>query len=258
MADEVDHNFWRKFRETVKKSKADAYIVGEVWHNSEEWLQGDQFDAIMNYPLAGAVLDFLAYNNIGPGEFNNRLVRNWMLYHDRVNYSMLNLLDSHDTRRLINFFSGKKELMKLAVLFQFTYPGAPMIYYGDEIGLSGGNDPDCRRCMVWNKDEQDTDLYKYYKKLISLRHRFISLRRGDFHPLIIDEIKNTYGFVRRYKGESVVVIINNSPQAQEYRLKGDLFSCKNEICDHLNDIVLRKDEDAYKVMIPEFSGVILQ
>lgn len=258
VADEVDHNFWRKFRETVKKSKADAYIVGEVWHNSEEWLQGDQFDAIMNYPLAGAVLDFLAYNNIGPGEFNNRLVRNWMLYHDRVNYSMLNLLDSHDTRRLINFFSGKKELMKLAVLFQFTYPGAPMIYYGDEIGLSGGNDPDCRRCMVWNKDEQDTDLYKYYKKLISLRHRFISLRRGDFHPLIIDEIKNTYGFVRRYKGESVVVIINNSPQAQEYRLKGDSFSCKNEICDHLNDIVLRKDEDAYKVMIPEFSGVILQ
>lgn len=102
------------------------------------WLQGDQFDAIMNYPLAMAILDFLAQRSIGPTEFNNRLVRNWMLYQDRVNYSMLNLINSHDTRRLLNYFSGDKESMKLAVLFQFTYPGAPMIYYGDEVGMKGG------------------------------------------------------------------------------------------------------------------------
>ena len=138
VANEVDRNFWRKFRETVKGIKKDAYIVGEIWHNSEVWLQGDQFDAIMNYPLAMAILDFLAQRSIGPTEFNNRLVRNWMLYQDRVNYSMLNLINSHDTRRLLNYFSGDKESMKLAVLFQFTYPGAPMIYYGDEVGMKGG------------------------------------------------------------------------------------------------------------------------
>jgi len=258
VADELDHNFWRKFRETVKKHKPEAYIVGEIWHNSEEWLQGDQFDAIMNYPLCRAVLDFFANSSIGPKEFNNRLVRNWMLYQDKANYSMLNLLDSHDTRRLINYFSGNKDLMKLAILFQFTYPGAPMVYYGDELGLAGGDDPDCRRCMVWEKEEQDIDLYEYYKKLISLRHSFIPLRRGKYHPVIIDEIKNTYGFVRRYKGESVVVIINNSPLVQEYTLKGDLFYDKNEICDYLNNISFKKEEDIYKVKIPEFSGMILK
>ncbi|MFP4016428.1 MAG: glycoside hydrolase family 13 protein, partial [Halanaerobiales bacterium] len=137
VADEVDHQFWRKFRERVRSMKKDIYIVGENWHNSEDWLQGDQFDAIMNYPLGMAVLDFFSYNRIGPAEFNNRLIKNWMLYQDEVNYSMLNLLDSHDTPRLLNLFSGDKQAMKLAVMFQLTYPGAPMIYYGDEIGMEG-------------------------------------------------------------------------------------------------------------------------
>lgn len=257
VADEVDHNFWRKFRETVKNIKQDAYIVGEIWHNSEDWLQGDQFDAIMNYPLGMAILDFFAKGSIGPGEFNNRLVRNWMIYQDKVNYSMLNLIDSHDTKRLINFFSGDKELMKLAILFQFTYPGAPMVYYGDEVGLAGEDDPDCRRCMIWDKDKQDIELYEYYRKLINLRHRLISLRRGDYQPVIIDEIKNTYGFLRRYKGESTVVIINNSSLTEDYILKGDLFAYKEEIYDYINDISFTIEEDKYKIKIPKFSGIVL-
>lgn len=258
VADEVDHNFWRKFRERVKKIKPNAYIVGEIWHNSEKWLQGDQFDAIMNYPLEMSVLDFFAYKKIGPGEFNNRLVRNWMLYQDRVNYSMLNLLDSHDTRRLINFFSGEKELMKLAVLFQFTYPGAPMIYYGDEVGIEGEDDPDCRRCMVWDIEKQDKDLYKYYQKLISLRHELIPLRRGDYQPILIDEIKNTYGFLRNYEDESIVVIINNSPLSQKYTLAGNLFGYKKEISNYLDDSSFQLGDDKkYIIKISKFKGMIL-
>lgn len=258
VADEVDHNFWRKFRERVKKIKPNAYIVGEIWHNSEKWLQGDQFDAIMNYPLEMSVLDFFAYNKIGPGEFNNRLVRNWMLYQDRVNYSMLNLLDSHDTPRLINFFSGDKRLMELAILFQFTYPGAPMIYYGDEVGIEGEDDPDCRRCMVWDIEKQDKDLYKYYQKLISLRHELIPLRRGDYQPIVIDEIKNTYGFLRSYEDESIVVIINNSPLSQKYTLAGNLFGYKKEISNYLDDSSFQLDDDKkYIIEISKFKGMIL-
>lgn len=258
VADEVDHNFWRKFRETVRKTKSDAYIVGEIWHDSEDWLQGDQFDAIMNYPLGMAILDFLAYGNIGAREFNNRLVKNWMLYQDKVNYSMLNLLDSHDTARLINCFSAKKELMKLAVLFQFTYPGAPMIYYGDEVGMEGEDDPDCRRCMIWNKDEQDLELLAYYKKLIKLRNQYSSLCRGDYTPIIIDEVKNSYGFLRSYKEDKTIVIINNSPLTQSYTLNGELFEHKKEVYDHVNDRVYRLEDNEYKVKVSEYSGVLLK
>ncbi|MFI5359056.1 MAG: glycoside hydrolase family 13 protein [Halanaerobiales bacterium] len=257
VANEVDRNFWRKFRETVKGIKKDAYIVGEIWHNSEVWLQGDQFDAIMNYPLAMAILDFLAQRSIGPTEFNNRLVRNWMLYQDRVNYSMLNLINSHDTRRLLNYFSGDKESMKLAVLFQFTYPGAPMIYYGDEVGMKGGDDPDCRRCMIWDEEKQDRELYAYYKKLIGLRHKFQSLRRGTYRPIIIDEIKNSFGFIRSHEEEYTVVILNNSHVPQEYVLEGELLVDKGEIKDYLNGQSFRLKDSRYRIEVPAYGGVIL-
>ncbi|MFW5981801.1 MAG: glycoside hydrolase family 13 protein [Halanaerobiaceae bacterium] len=257
VADEVDHHFWRKFRERLRGIKDDLYIVGEIWHNSEEWLQGDQFDAIMNYPLAASVYDFFAEGNIGPGEFNNRLVKNWMLYQEKVNYSMLNLLDSHDTPRLINEFSRKKKLMKLAILFQFTYPGAPMIYYGDEIGMEGEDDPDCRRCMVWEKDKQDLELLNYYKKLISLRKRFISLRQGDYQAIIIDELKNSYGFLREYKEEKTAVIINNSAHTQKYTLSAELFDFKNTIIDHLSNRSFSLIDNQYTLDLSQSSAVIL-
>ncbi len=257
VADEVDHQFWVKFREQVRNLKEDIYIVGENWHNSEDWLQGDQFDAIMNYPLGMAILDFFAYNKIGPVEFNNRLMKNWMLYQDCVNYSMLNLLDSHDTARLINFFSGNKELMKLAIMFQFTYPGAPMIYYGDEVGMEGEGDPDCRRCMIWDEDKQDQGLYTYYQKLIDLRHKRISLRHGNYKAILIDQIKNIYGFSRGYDDERTIVIFNNGAQDYQYKIDANLFESEKEIYEHITGIRYELEDKVYSVNIPGYTGIIL-
>lgn len=219
VANEIDHQFWREFRQVVKEIKPDAYIVGEIWHNSEDWLQGDQFDAVMNYPLAEAILDFFARKKIGPETFSNRLSKIWMSYQDRVSYAMLNLINSHDTPRLLHYFNGNKEAMKLALLFQMTYPGVPMIYYGDEIGLTGGNDPDCRRCMIWERAKQDIKLFNYYKKIIGLRRKLVSLRRGSFKPVIIDDTSNVFGYKRTYKNEEVIVIINNNPWGEEIEME---------------------------------------
>ncbi len=257
VADEVDHQFWIKFREQVRNLKEDTYIVGENWHNSQDWLQGDQFDAIMNYPLGMAVLDFFAYNKIGPVEFNNRLMKNWMLYQDRVNYSMLNLLDSHDTPRLLNFFSGDQKSMKLGIMFQLTYPGAPMIYYGDEVGMEGEGDPDCRRCMVWNQDKQDHKLYTYYQKLIKLRLERISLRRGDYQTIVIDQIKNIYGYSRKYDDERTLIVFNNGSQDYQYVIDASLFDYEREIFEHITGIKYKLENKNYSINIPGFTGIIL-
>lgn len=234
VADEVDHQFWREFRKCVKEVKSEAYIVGEAWHDAQEWLQGDQFDAVMNYRFTDAVLDFFAKRKIGPDRFNNLLVKNRMIYPETVNYVMLNLLDSHDTPRLLHLFTGNIKRMKLAILFQMTYLGVPMIYYGDEIGLDGGDDDsDNRRCMIWESEKQNNDLLEYYKKLINIRKRFNALRQGGIQTVIKDDVTNLYGFKRTINGESLVIILNNSPYSQGVKLNQKHINNKNRMIDCL-------------------------
>ncbi|MFW6034743.1 MAG: glycoside hydrolase family 13 protein [Halanaerobiales bacterium] len=257
VADEIDPCFWRRFRQEVKTIKPDLYIVGENWHNSQKWLQGDQFDGIMNYRLSKTIYEFFADNCIGPSEFNSRLITLRMMYKDNANYSMLNLLDSHDTPRLLYRFSGKKEKMMLALLFQFTYIGAPMILYGDEVGITGGDDPDCRRCMVWNKSQQDRQLYKYYKKLITIRNNLVALRRGGFKPFLIDELNNTFGFIRNYQKEKTIVVLNNSPYRQKIKVNGNTLTKKKIVYDYLNEIKVVLKNNKYRINISPFSGSIL-
>ncbi|WP_406944733.1 glycoside hydrolase family 13 protein [Halobacillus sp. SY10] len=169
VANEVDHAFWREFRQTVKETKADAYILGEIWHDSMPWLQGDQFDAVMNYPFTNAVIDFFAKKNISLEQFKNQLSHVQHMYPVSVNEVAFNLLDSHDTPRVLTYADGDKRAAKLMYLFQLSYEGTPCIYYGDEIGMTGGGDPGCRKCMVWEEEKQDQELFSFIQKLISLR-----------------------------------------------------------------------------------------
>ncbi|ACL70365.1 alpha-glycosidase [Halothermothrix orenii] len=256
VADEVDHHFWREMRKAVKEIKEDAYIVGEVWHNSEDWLQGDQFDAIMNYPFTYAVIDFFARNRIDAGTFDAQLAKNRMLYQDSVNYVMLNLLDSHDTPRALHFFEGNKEKFKLAVLFQMTYLGAPMVYYGDELGMTGGEEPASRGCMVWDKENQDQNLLDYYKKLISIRNKLTPLLRGNYKTILVDNIRNIYGFTRHYRGQSVMVIINNSPRPQQVKIKK--FKNRGTITDHLSGQTYNTTDGYYLLDLLPYQGLILE
>ena len=184
VANEVDHHFWREFRQTVKEVNPEAYILGEIWHDSMMWLEGDQFDAVMNYPFTNALLNYAAYGHIDGLAFANAIGTQLANYPQQVGEVAFNLLDSHDTPRLLTLCDGDERRMKLAALFQFTYPGAPCIYYGDEIGMSGeGGDPDRRQRMVWDEAGQNSELLHFYQTLIKLRKQHPSLRSMDIRFL---------------------------------------------------------------------------
>ncbi|WP_308636752.1 glycoside hydrolase family 13 protein [Paenibacillus silvisoli] len=207
VANEVDHHFWREFRKTVKDVNPDAYILGEIWHDSMMWLEGDQFDAVMNYPFTNAVLDYAAYGKLDGRSFANAIGTQLANYPQQATEVAFNLLDSHDTPRLLTICGGEERRMKLAALFQMTYPGTPCIYYGDEIGMAGAGDPDCRQCMVWDEEQQNGDLLKFYQTLIALRKQHASLRSMDITFLHAEEKDAAVVYERRSGDNADVFII---------------------------------------------------
>ena len=274
----VAHPFWKKWRKVVKETNPEAYITAELIDPVpalKPYLQGDEFDAVMNYNFAFACSDYFAdeKTRITTGEFDRRLRELREAFPPGVAEVQQNLFGSHDTDRIgshiVNrdqehssnwqaYFDFSKvqngkydprkpteeelESQKLFAVFQMTYVGAPMIYYGDEVGMWGANDPDCRKPMVWedmvyddevtlpdgskkatpDKVEVNTELLAHYQKLIGLRHALPALRTGSFETVLTDDGRQLYGFRRKLGDEEVVVVLNNSAAEQmaEIELKG--------------------------------------
>lgn len=208
VANEVDHQFWREFRQAVKKVNPETYILGELFHDAMMWLQGDQFDAVMNYPLSFALLDFFAKQQTDAAQFAHAINHQMVRYPKQVGEVAFNLLSSHDTERLLTMCNNDPKRMKLAVAFQFTYIGTPCIYYGDEIGLTGGQDPDCRKCMIWDESEQDRDLFTFYQQMITLRNKYSALRTGSFRFLVADAEDHRLAY-ERFDTEGHFIIMMN-------------------------------------------------
>ncbi|MFD2609841.1 glycoside hydrolase family 13 protein [Deinococcus taklimakanensis] len=191
-----DDSFWQEFRRRVKRLNPDAYIVGEIWGDAHRWLQGDQFDAVMNYHFTRPCLAFFGARTLnhemnersGMGRvdpmsaeaFAARMTEVTQMYHPEIVRAQLNLLDSHDTARYLSAVGGDATAHRLALTFQFTYPGAPCLYYGDEIGLPGGPDPDCRRAFPWDESVWDHATRNHVRTLAAARHASPALQRGDF------------------------------------------------------------------------------
>jgi neopullulanase len=187
-----DDAFWREFRSVVKGANPEAYLVGEIWHEAERWLQGDQFDAVMNYPRLGPVLSFFgaetlrSYDHphlaIAPVEapaFAREMVRLLRLYPWPVTCAQLNLLSSHDMPRALWLVGEDAGALRLAMVFQMTMPGAPCIYYGDEVGMASKGDPHCRAAFPWNHGETwDERLRSTVAEAVALRHAHPVLRTG--------------------------------------------------------------------------------
>lgn len=152
VADEVSHSFWRHFRERIKAEKPDCLLLGENWHDSYPFLSGGQFDGIMNYALTKAVLDYLENGIYGAKEFAEKLSGLYMRNTATVNSQMLNLLDSHDTHRFYTLCEKNPDKLAIGLAVIYLHTGAPCVYYGTEIPLEGGYDPDCRRTMDWSKE----------------------------------------------------------------------------------------------------------
>lgn len=172
VGDEISHRFWRKFREAVKAEFPDALIVGEIWHYAEDFLQGDEWDTVMNYPFYQNVIRLVAKEEIGVSEFAGNLGFLRGQLHRRAYPLLWNLVDSHDTPRLLHQCGGSKQKMKLAAALQLLLPGMPMIYYGDEYAMDGGQDPDCRRGMLWDPKRQDAGMFAWYQSLIRVRKQY--------------------------------------------------------------------------------------
>lgn len=168
VSDEISHDFWRDLRKAVKAVKPDCVLIGENWHDANSYLHGDQYDSIMNYAFTKACLDFYCLGNFSTQQFADKLNEILMRNTDAVNIMMLNLLDSHDTYRFITQ-SKSRDKLKSALALLFMFVGAPCIYYGTEIALEGGFDPDSRRCMDWTKAGGDGDLKQLIKFLASLK-----------------------------------------------------------------------------------------
>jgi neopullulanase len=219
-----DDSFWQEFRRRVRALKPDAYIVGELWHDAHRWLQGDQFDASMNYLVTAACLSFFTGSHLDLNEtlksgglqgyvqpldargFADRIDSCLASYPPEVTRVQLNLLDSHDTPRFLTCASGDLNSLKLALTFVFAYPGAPCIFYGDEIGLAGRQDPECRQSFPWDPGKWNHELAGFVKELITLRLSHAALRRGTYQRLLAED--GVYTFQRTVEAETVLVALN--------------------------------------------------
>lgn len=253
VANEVDHKFWRQFRNAVREIK-DVYIVAEIWNDAMPWLQGDQFDAVMNYPFTEAVIDFIAKRKIGAEKFANEIINHLQLYPDNVSEVLFNLLGSHDTARILTECQEDKNRLKLAFLLLMTYPGSPSIYYGDEIGLTGDGDDFAyyRKCMEWDPKKQDQHLLTFMKRLIQIRKTYSALTDNARFGLI--EANTDSGLLVFTRGEGqqkIVVALNNGEASVNVILPSDLT--KHRVVDVYNDRELREGELSFTLEPTQFA-----
>ena len=222
-ADEVAHDFWKDLRKKIKSIKSDALIIGEIWHYTSSYLQGDEWDTIMNYNFRANVDNYFAKHIISASDFVNEFGFLRGTSHTRVHQLLWNLIDSHDTGRFLDCGNEKKAALKLAVAVQMTTPGMPMIYYGDEVGLTGGQDPDCRRGMLWDENRQDKEIYNWYKKLIHIRKEHSCLTNGNVKYLEIDD-NNDLIVMRAYNDteELYIILHNNNTNVEVKSLTGKI------------------------------------
>lgn len=178
VADEISHDFWRSFRKAVKAEFPEALIVGEIWHHAPDFLQGDQWDSVMNYPFYRSLLDFAANGTMTASAFLGNLGFLRGNTHTAAYPLLWNLAGSHDTARLRHLCGEDPARQKLAAALQMLLPGMPMIYYGDEVGMTGGQDPDCRRGMLWDESRQDKSMLRWYRRLLQLRREMPGLLEG--------------------------------------------------------------------------------
>jgi cyclomaltodextrinase len=244
---EIDDDiFWREFRLRVKDANPEAYIVGEVWHDARRWLQGDQFDAVMNYLFTKLCIEFFIGDTLDPDMVRGTTL--WpvrdltpelfaqdveallRLYPPEVTGVQLNLLDSHDTARYLTMARGDESALRLSTLFQMVYPGAPCIYYGNEIGLSGGKDPYSRPSFPWNQNEWNTDLLNFFKKAIALRKAHPALRHGDYVTLLAAD--SVFAMGRSLGDDKVVTAFNVGRSVADVKIPVRKFLPEGaQVCD---------------------------
>ena len=257
VANEVSDETWQHFRDSVKALDSDAVIIGEIWDDATKYLMGDMYDSVMNYLFRSAVTNFAKGTSADQTAKELEKIRE--RYPEEAFYAMMNLVGSHDTTRLLSYLDGigddrnqkdfdsafptyektsqlAKDRQYLVAFMQFTYPGAPTIYYGDEIGMVGSDDPDDRRAFEWGKGNQE--LVEYYAKLAAIRNAYPALRTGS-----VEMVDTNDASLMGYRRDGILVIANNASSDKAYAVEG-------EYVDLLTGA-------AYTGYVPALRGVIL-
>lgn len=229
VGNEVSHRFLKKIRECVKSRKPDIYLLGEIWHDASAWLTGDEYDSVMNYPLTSSINDFWVDKSLTKEDFEHTINRCYTMYMQQNNNVLFNLLDSHDTDRLFTR-TGDEDAFYQELCVLFTMPGSPCIFYGTEIGMEGGHDPDCRRCMPWAEIEAGKydSRMEQMKRLIHLRKTETTFKSLHFH--FPNEIENprVIEYIKLDWDHKLYVYMNCSDQEEEIPTGDILFSRKYE------------------------------
>ncbi len=260
--------FWQEFRTRIKAINPDAYIVGEIWNDASAWLDGTQFDGVMNYLFAAPTIAFSAgdrvqleyiqgrsykpYPALFAAEYGAEMERVVNLYPWEIAQTQLNLLASHDTARLLTIAGGDRASVEIATLLLLTFPGAPSIYYGDEVGLPGGIDPDSRQGfpseLLWDKE-----LLEYHRVLIALRHSYIALRTGAYR--VLQASGQTYVFARAWEDEYIVVAVNAG--TEQTRAALDLDESRQTVKVLFGPGTAQLSDEKLELELPARSGTIL-
>ena len=205
-----DDGFWAEFRQMVKSANPEAYLVGEIWTIDKRWVGEQHFDGLMDYPVVEALVGLLAANTLDVDHFAEK-VEGLLAYYPMENgYAMYVPLASHDVARSITRMGGNIDKTKLAYLFQFAYPGAPAIYYGDEVGMTGSKDPGCRGAFPWDESQWNNELRNFIKSLVQIRKNHPALRRGDYNRVNKTSNSECYAFIRKTVDEQVLILLNPS------------------------------------------------
>ena len=270
VANEVSDETWQRFRDSVKSLDSDAVIIGEIWDDATKYLMGDMYDSVMNYQFRNAVTSFAM--GTGAEATTKALEKIRERYPEEAFYAMMNLVGSHDTTRILSYLDGigddrnqkdfdsafptyaktsatAKARQYLVAFLQFTYAGAPTIYYGDEIGMVGSDDPDDRRAFEWGKGNRE--IVEWYATLAAIREAYPALRTGDVQPIETGS-NNLMGFARSLKNKAMVVVANNSSAAVDF-VPEEAYGLA------LVDVVSGKTyaADAVSYSVPAYSGIIL-
>lgn len=253
-----DDSFWLQFRQEVKKANSDAYLVGEIWDGNPRWVGDSHFDGLMHYPVRDLILDLLR-EKVKASKFVNGLQEWYYKYPHENSAAMYVLLGSHDTERYLTLLGKNIEKAKLGYLIQFTYPGAPAIYYGDEIGLEGGKDPDCRRAFIWDESQWNIELRGWIKSLIAMRKQNSALRSGTFSVVMSDDNNGLFAFSRHAEDQVLLVLINASASIHDLEL--DMGSIGLESAKAFKNLlgseIFTASEGKVSIQIPAWKGVVL-
>ncbi len=254
-----DDSFWAEFRAAVHSANPDAYLLGEIWDLNPRWVDDQHFDGLMNYPVRTTLLNYLN-EELPPAQFGQALERILATYPAENLPAMYNPLGSHDTERILTMLGSNVNKLRLAFLLQFALPGAPAIYSGDEVGVEGLKDPDCRKAFPWNESQWIPGLRDWVKALVAVRKSNRAFQKGSFLPLPVLDNLNGFAFARAYCGEQVITAVNPGYTSANLTISVEALGLENEKVLHslLDPREVSVTEGHLHLTLPPMQGIYLR